>query len=435
MSSTDQLARTITLFQTDLEILDAGLIERALTRLEIALVAGDAVMRTRAGQIAVLTSAMLLARSGHKVFINVFDVPLIGHQPPFQGATVYEAITNLRGQLIEGSDISIGYPVRPSIAFDFAGRSCIAPFKETRTVSVGWSRWVGELADWPWKPPCTEDEWPMGAMAAAVLVAAEAVKVAAWSLAPVSGHPGYVRELFAPSRIAMLRLAPEHTPTVSTLGAFDIISAGAVSNAFLYALLRLPDVVGEARSFDRDFSDQANRNRNMLLIAALEHLAKVDLFAHFGRGLLVRPVRRHFVEADLTDLAPNVAVGVDDIPTRWLLAGAQTNWMGVGATTDFGSMASIHFPYSACAACQHPHNEDAPGPTPTIAFVSFLSGLLVAADFLVEISRSTANIASKQRLVFPLRSDTPNGVHATLVSPRADCPARCPASQIKRTGT
>ena len=432
MSSADQLARTIALFQIELEISDAALIERAMTRLEIALVAGDAVMRTRAGQIAVLTSAMLLARSGHQVFINVFDVPLIGHQPPFQGKTVYEAITNLRSQLIDGSDISIGYPVKPSMAFEFGGRSCIAPFKETRTVSVGWSSWAGELAEWPLKPPCTEDDWPMGAMAAAVLVASEAVKATAKSLASVSGHPAYVRDLFAFSRKAMIRLAPEHTPKVSSLGSFDVISAGAVSNAFMYALFRLPDVVGEARVFDRDFSEPANRNRNMLLIAALEHLAKVDLFAHFGRALRIHPVPRHFVEADLADLAENVAVGVDDIPTRWMLAGARTNWMGVGATTDFGSMASIHFPHSGCAACQHPHNEDAPGPTPTIAFVSFLSGLLVASDFLVEISRSTANIASKQRLVFPLRCDTPDGVYATPVFPRADCPAGCPASKLKR---
>ncbi len=189
MTSAEQLARTIALFQIDLEISDAQLIERALTRVEVALVAGDAVMRTRAGQIAVLTAALLLARSGHKVFINIFDVPLIGHQPPFQGNTVYEAVANLRGQLIDGSDISIGYPVRPSVAFEFGGRSCIAPFGETRTVSVGWSSWAGELAEWPLKPPCSEDDWPIGAMAAAVLVAAEAVKVAAKSLASVSGHP------------------------------------------------------------------------------------------------------------------------------------------------------------------------------------------------------------------------------------------------------
>jgi len=430
MSSADQLARTIALLQTELEISDAAVVASKLTKLKVALVAGDEVMKTRAGQVALLTSALLLARSGHQVFVNIFDAPLIGYQPPFQGTTIYEAIGNLRGQLITGSDISVGFPVQPDVAFDIGGRSSIPPFTARKTISVGWSSWAGEIAAWPCKPPTTEDDWPMGAMAAAVLVAAEAVKPAIRLLAPISGHPGYVRELFAGSQTAMLRLAPEHTPKVSALGAFDVISAGAVTNAVMYALLRLPDVVGDARAFDKDGSDPSNRNRNMLLIGLLQHLAKVELFAHFARGIRVEPIARHFAESDLADLAENVIVGVDDVPTRWLLAGAKVNWMGVGATTDFGSMASIHFPYSACAACLHPHNEDAPGPAPTIAFVSFLAGLMVAADFLVELSRSAANIASRQRIIFPLRCDTSNGIYSAPVSARAD-PARCPASRLK----
>jgi hypothetical protein len=431
MSSAEQLSRTVALFRTEFDIRNDELILNGLTTLKVALVAGDEVMKTKAGQIALLTSAMLLARSGHQVFINVFDAPLIGYQPPFDGTTIYEAINDLRGQLITGCDISIGFPVRPDVAFDIGGRSSIPPFTARKTISVAWSAWAGEIAEWPWKPLSTEDDWPIGAMAAAVLVAAEAVKFAARLLAPVSGHPSYIRDLFAPSPSAILRLAPEYTPKVSTLGKFDLISAGAVSNAVLYTLLRLPDVVGDARAFDRDSSDPSNRNRNMLLIASLEELVKVELFAHFGRGIRIEPVPRHFAKGDLNSLAENVIVGVDDVPTRWLLAGARANWMGVGATTDFGGMASIHFPYSACAACLHPHNEDAAGPTPTIAFVSFLAGLMVATDFLVELSRSTVSLASRQRIIYPLRCDTKDGFYSAPVSPRADCPAKCPASRIK----
>lgn len=432
MSSADQLVRTTALFQTEFEIADASLVLSALTKLKVALVAGDEVMKTKAGQVALLTSALLLARSGHQVFINVFDATLVGYQPPFDGATIYEAVANLRGQLITGSDISIGFPVQPDVAFDIGGRSSIPPFTARKTISVGWSAWSGEIAEWPWKPLSTEDDWPLGAMAATVLVAAEAVKFAARSLAPVAGHPGYVRDLFAPSSNARIELAPELTPKVCTLGRFDVISAGAVSNGALYALLRLPNVTGEARTFDKDRSEPSNRNRNMLLVAALEHLKKVELLAHFGRGLLIKPMRRHFGKRDLRTLAENVIVGVDDVPTRWLLAGARANWMGVGATTDFGSMASVHYPYSACAACQHPHNEAVPGPTPTIAFVSFLSGLMVATDFLVELSRATAKLTSHQRIIYPLRCDGSNGVYAAGVSPRADCPAGCPASEVLR---
>lgn len=432
MGSAEQLSRTVGLFQADLDIPDAALILRALTSVRVALVAGDDVMRTRAGQIAILTSALLLARSGHKVFIQVFDVPLIGHQPPFVGATLYEAIENLRGQIVDGSDISIGFPMKPEIAFQFGSRSSFAPFEASRTVSVGWSSWAGEIVAWPQRALRSEDDWPMGAMAAAVLVAAEAIKFAGRSLAPMSGDPAYIRDLFGYSRRARLRLAPERTPKITTLGEFDLISAGAISNAVVYALMRLPDVVGRARTFDKDFSDESNRNRNMLLTKALEPLSKVRLFEHFERGLRIDAMERHFVEADLDGLASYVIVGVDDIPTRWMLAGARVNWMGVGATTHFGSMSSVHFPYAACAACLHPHDEPVEGPIPTIAFVSFCAGLMTAADFLVELSRSTAFLESRWTFLTALHLEDDNKIFSAPVQPRGDCPAGCPASRLKR---
>lgn len=434
MGSAEQLARTIALFRADLDLSDTQLILRALTGVQVALVAGDDVMRTRAGQAAVITSALLLARSGHKVFIHVTDVPLIGHQPPLAGKTLYEAVENLRGQLIDGSDVSIGFPVKPAIAFEFGSRSAIAPFEATRKVSVGWSAWAGEIVEWPQQALRTEDDWPMGAMAAAVLVAAEAIKFAGRRLAPLSGNPAHIHELFGFSRAARLPLAPEHTPKVSTLGDFDVISAGAISNAVVYALMRLPDLCGHARVFDKDFSDDSNTNRNMLLIKSLQALSKVKLFEHFARGLRIQPIERHFGEPDLSQLADNVIVGVDDIPTRWLLAGARVNWMGVGATTHFGSMASVHYPYSACAACLHPHDEAVEGPIPTIAFVSFCAGLMTTADFLVELSRSTASLASSQTFLSPLHLEEKSSIYQATVQPRADCPACCPASRIRRQG-
>lgn len=431
MTSPDDLDRTVALFKADLDIGDATIIHRRLTGLTVALVAGDDVMRTKAGQVALLTSALLLARSGHKVFVNIFDAPLIGYQPPFSGKTVYDAIKNLAGQLIEGSDISIGYPVRPDVAFDIGGRSSIPPFIARKTISVGWSAWAGEIASWPWKPPTTEHDWPMGAMAAAVLVASEAIKFVGLALAPISSNPSTNREMFAFAPTARLELAPEDTPRVSTLGIFDIISAGAISNAVLYALLRLPHVTGDARAFDRDVSDVSNLNRNMLLTRRTLPLSKVGLFHALGRGLVVERVERHFAADDLESIAENVVVGVDDVPTRWLLAGARVNWMGVGATSHFGSMASVHFAHSACAACQHPHDESVDGPIPTIAFVSFLSGLMVAADFLREISRSTASLESSQRFLTALRCDNPDNDYRAKVHARADCPAKCAASQLK----
>jgi len=231
------------------------------------------------------------------------------------------------------------------------------------------------------------------------------------------------------SRGSRIRLAPDDTPTISNLGVIDVVSAGAVSNGVLYSLLRLPDVVGEARVFDRDGSDQSNRNRNMLLIASLEHLTKVELLEHFGRGLRIDAIPRHFEAADLEGLSDQVVVGVDNVWTRWLLAQRRSMWMGVGATSHFSAMSSVHYPYSACAACLHPHDENVPGDTPTISFVSFLAGLFVAADLLIEAAGSKAFLAARQRYVTPLQTA---GTFYGPVAPNPDCPAGCPVSQIMR---
>ena len=136
MTSLDELSRTIALFQTELDIANGTIVADQLIKLKVALVAGDEAMNTRAGQVALLTSALLLARSGHQVYINIFDVPLKGYQPPFSGTTIYEAINKLRGELITGSDISVGYPVRPDVVFDIGGRSSIPPFTAPKTISV-----------------------------------------------------------------------------------------------------------------------------------------------------------------------------------------------------------------------------------------------------------------------------------------------------------
>jgi len=428
MDSGAQLARTCLLFQVDLGLSDPAVVLRALTTLNIVIVADQETVNSLSGQVAVTTGAMLMARSGHKVFIDAPDAPLIGDQPPMTGATLYDAISSVGNQLIDGVEIAIGCPVfEPHITFVCGQPGPYTQSKSNRIVSVGWTDWSGEFRDWPMSTQCSGGDWPMGAMAAAVLMASEAIKVAGRMLAALADHGGHLGEVFANCRTARLSLAPEGTPHAVELGRLDIVSAGAVSNAFLYALLRLPNIRGAARVFDRDVSDDTNRNRNMLLIAALAALTKVDLFKHFENGLQVEPIRRHFEKTDVSNLANVVAVGVDDIPIRWMLAGAPAQWMGVGATSHFNSMASMHVPYAGCAACLHPHDEPQVGATPTIAFVSFLSGLMMAADLIREIGGAESCKASRQRYLTSLQVA---GDYSAPVAPRSDCPAKCAASRL-----
>lgn len=429
MTSAEQLSRTILLFQTDLGIADPAIVFRALTAPRIALIADSSVVSTLSGQTAISTAAMLMARSGHSVFIDTPDATLIGYQPPMSGRTFHEAINSVGEQMIDGVSISIGCPLlKPDIAFVFGSGAVAMGVSANRMVSVGWTDWSAEIAPWPVQARCDPRQWPIGAMGAAVLVASEAAKLAGLSLARLVGPVGHYHELFAPTQAVRLALAPDLTPRCPNMGKFDVISAGAVSNAFLYALMRLPDASGNARTFDKDFSDHPNRNRNMLLLPEFVDHAKVELFKHFGKGISVEPVDRHFAEADLASLSDRVAIGVDDIPTRWILAKRRSSWMGVGATSHFNSMASVHYAHGACAACLHPQDEALAGPTPTIALVSFLAGLMMAADFLVDVAQSNASIVSHHRYVNALQLGNP---WESPVVPRANCPAGCPASRLK----
>lgn len=332
MSISEQLARTILLFQNDLGIADPAIVLRALTAPTISLIADSQVAGSRSGQVAITTAAMLMARSGHNVFIDTPDAPLVGEQPPLRGSSLHDGIASISDQMIEGAQIAIGCPLFPAdIAFGFGGGVAGIGIRARRLASVGWTNWSGEITEWPLRPTMNLDDWPLGALAASTLVACEALKISGALLTKFSPHPEHFRDLFAPCKRARIRLAPEATAQTPQLGNLDVISGGAVSNALMYTLLRLPNVTGQARVFEGDVSESSNRNRNMLLLPAFLGTSKLDVFEHFQSGLTVEAVPRHFVATDLPNLRERVAVGADDIPTRWLLAGAGASWMGVGA--------------------------------------------------------------------------------------------------------
>src|SRR5208337_1047880 len=105
------------------KVADRDLLD-ALTGSEIALVADAATLQSHSCQTAFVTAALLTARSGHTVYLVAPDVPLVGKQPP---------------------------------------------------LSKDWRGWISpahEVNQWP------SDGWPVGALAAADLVASEAFKIA-----------------------------------------------------------------------------------------------------------------------------------------------------------------------------------------------------------------------------------------------------------------
>lgn len=428
MNIDEQLARTILLLQIDLGIVEPTLILRALTDTVVVLHAEQHVVETFAGQVAISTAAMLMARSGHKVYINTPDAILLGDQPPLTGKFFHEALNRISGKLISGLHYSIGSPVALADIAVFFGNNSFGLRHGMRQVQATWSKWSGTLESIATLRYSTETSWPIGALVAATLASAEVFKIAASKLLPSSSNATHYQELFIPTEISTFRLAPEETPCSGSLGVFDIISGGAISNAFLYSLSRVPGIVGRGRVFDGDKSDQSNRNRNMLLTPEFLHQPKVFALSHFSDGIDLTPINRHFDKSDVSTLADQIIVGVDDVPTRWLLAESQSKFMGVGATTHFNSMASVHYPSSACIACLHPTDDHEHGPVPTVAFVSFLSGLMVAADFLRNISGNQIENQSRHAFLNPLQTSHP-WFSKDLGNPR--CPVCCAASKQK----
>src|SRR5208282_1715893 len=103
------------------------------------------------------------------------------------------------------------------------------------------------------------------------------------------------------------------------LGEVDVISAGAITQAALYALMRFPNLRMRGRIFDEDTTAESNLNRNMLTLLTDIGSAKVQVVAQrCGPNMRLQPVKARFVGGSFEGaLANRVLIGVDDIPSRW----------------------------------------------------------------------------------------------------------------------
>ncbi|GAA3895455.1 hypothetical protein GCM10022276_13150 [Sphingomonas limnosediminicola] len=265
-------------------------------------------------------------------------------------------------------------------------------------------------------------EWPLGAFAAAALIAGEVFKVSMRRLRDHAKNAPLFEDLYAPARSACVRLAPAETPHATSLDAIDLISGGAIGNSFLYTLLRLPRCSAEIRVMDDDESALSNLNRNALLRRSRIDIPKVEDLASFAVDrIAIKPLVHRYGGEEDPDLADTVIVGVDHIPSRWSAQRSRPTWLGVGATEGFSVQVSHHRPGQACAQCLHPEDAPIDGPIPTVAFVSFWAGLLLAAD-LIRKTAGTLPSDNEQQVFLPaLRPESWDYAHSPI-NPRAGCP-------------
>lgn len=369
---------------------------------------------------------MLMARSGHQVFLTAPDVTIIAPQPPLQSGTIIEELTRVGKDILPGVEFMVGKPddeVDLVIAlgdsrFDVRGH---------RRIRLNADPWAGYLMRENELRPWQSTLWPFGALASAGLGAGEAFKIAMHKLLPHALNAENTADRFAFVDEAEFEIAPPGTPFCRDLGEMDFVSGGAITHSILYCLARIPGATAQGRIIEPDIADLSNLNRYMLLLrskAESKAPKASDLVQILESGFHLQSLP-HRYEADLlgsiAPLAQTVVVGVDHIPTRWAVQQAKPEWLIIGATTHWSAMVSFHSEGLACARCLHDKDDLDNGPiVATAACVSFWAGLLAAAYLARHAAGHPFSINEQQQVYLsPFRPDC---VFFSGVAFRKDCP-------------
>jgi hypothetical protein len=404
----------------------------ALTSTVAVLVIDGETLRSHSGRVAFATTAQLAARSGARVFLVAPEHELDRPLPPLRGSHLVGGLLELGADLLPGCAIELAAPRLADIAILFGGTvwdgTAAVTFRATA------SSWRARLIRSGPLPGWEAVKWPFGGLAVAALAAAEIFKASMRKLAGVAQNPALHAELFAPAESARYgfddpRLEPGPGAAPFELGSFDMISAGAIAQSALYCLAQLPDVRGDARLIEPETSDATNLNRYMLLRRSRLGMPKaLDLASQELGGLTACAILERFTVDSAHQVLPlrdRVLVGVDHIPTRWAAQSKWPKWLGVGATSHYCALVSHHANDLPCAGCLHPRDDADAGVVPTAAFVTFWSGILLAARIVRDAGGDSIRPGAQQEYLTSLRPEM--GGWRSPVAPRSDCPVGCHA--------
>jgi molybdopterin/thiamine biosynthesis adenylyltransferase len=422
MNIYETLSRTALLVQrtifpdlTEREIADG------LVRCRVRLVADRRTALSAAGQTALTASLVSIVQSGARVELDVPDVALEVGQPPLEGDSLPTALRDHADEL--GSAVVYdGAPV--DVAFVFGDASPGRARSAFHVSADGWSCRVDATGG-----VGVSGSAPFGGMLAGVAVGAESFRTVLRLLAERTGTRVLGQYDLASPHVVTAALRQLPSDPVD-LGRLDVVSAGAITNAALFALLRVPGLRGALRIIDADIAAESNLNRYMLLRRRdLARAKAMQLADYSSSALRIEPEPARFEEATLPELRPlaeQVLVGVDDIPSRWLIQGQGPYWLGLAATTDFEVLVSEHGPKTPCAACLHPYDVPAAGEIPTVAFVSAAAGTLLAHRLLAH--HHGVPLAAPT-LGYPFNLASPRAISAVGLTARSDCRVGCAASR------
>lgn len=421
------LARTALLIELD--IFGRGAEHRrivdGLRATTAAIIADRANLTSMSGQTALVTLYGQLAMLGLQIDLDVPDVDLVAEQPPLHGGKL------LAGLLGYADDLLPGGSSRPTGTPDvtFALGDSRAPAGAVRVAGTDWHATVG--------PGITSDRWravhPVGALAAATAAAAEGLRAA---MPQIAGHlerpaPTDLRWRTVPGRHINLNLDRYRIDRPVPLGDVDLVSGGAITNAALYTLLRVPTAgTTRARVIEPETLDLNNLNRYALARRSMTSGPKAGFLETYSTDALgIVGVQARLDRESLPLLGPlaqRVLVGVDHIPSRWMVQRAAPGWICVGASSHDFVLVSAHPAGSACAGCTHTRDEPTVDAIPTISFVSMWAGLIQALELVAAASGESPGW-TRSTNIWPFGLENPRGIHPVCQDRDPRCPVRCGA--------
>jgi hypothetical protein len=431
MSALEQLDRTISLCRDycSATVSDAQICQ-SFQSVCVLCVADKLNLSSLSGQTCLTTTVALLSRMGMQVTLAIPETSMIQHQLPFVGPLLRSSLLASSNSLIAGATVrQDDSRHKPDLIF-VLGDSVIEN-RSYPTWCLSGQEWCGRITQETTHSSPWTSEWPIGAMVSAALAAGEAFKYVMRCL-PLRNHEDYI--FFEPSPACNWDFGTIGIREGELdMGEVDIVSAGAITQATLYALLRIPALRMRGRVFDDDVTAATNLNRNMLSVMSDVGSEKAMLVAsRCSSKFKFTPKHQRFwiEESGVQELAPCVLVGVDDIPSRWQVQRCASGVLIVSGTSHFSISSSCHIPGAPCCGCQHPV-DDLGGPMaiPTVSFVSFWAGLAMAVRF-IRYAVGAPYLIDRQHLwLTPLRMDQP---HAALWSPVVsipNCPVGCISSR------
>ena len=399
----------------------------------VRLIADEANTSSRAGQVALITTVQLVARMGIQIELAAPEIELIAEIPPLPPrSTLQAALIDLGEDLIPGVSIQ-AQQQHADLTFCFGDTPCSQSDAVHVTASELGCRITRDQA----QSARIDADLPIGALAAAAAAAAIALDTARPNIERAASMARTRRARPSPGppvELDLTRIFPEIDASLHSPSNIDLISGGAITNAFLATQLWLPHNPTSLRVFDDDSIEPHNLNRCLQFRGhdASQKRAKVDALAQSSTQALRvigKPERFDKTNRDqILPFAEHVVVGVDDIPARWLIQEAQPANLYIGATTNNEAILTTHHPGQPCAACAHPDPLDLPDGQfiPTISFVSFWAGLLQSCALL---AATALPLPACRTTIYPFGLGEQCWGNTTELPNGARCPLQCSASK------